>query len=132
MLAIVAVIAAQGALAICQCRIAAALEMIDSPVKADCCERTHEADEGLAGSCCTPSSEDHPDCPGCTCSAPPVMALPTSELAVDHEVLAPLTLLAANWSASILEFNSSIVAELVLPANPSGVRLHALLCVWRN
>lgn len=131
-LAVMALVTVNAALAICQCRVAATLAGAGSPVKPACCSRLDDATQPATGGCCDPTSGSHRDCPGCTCSVASDAAMILPESRGDEAGNTLPAGVAAQAPIGLTPIASAIAVPVELPGSPPGVRLHALLCVWRN
>jgi hypothetical protein len=137
LLAIGAFTAAQAVAAMCACRLQDSLHPAApaSIAVSSCCAR-HAVNVVPASDGCHIAAESMPtddDCPGCTCSTP----LPAATLAASAtpDLESPNTLhFAALSTPPSIDLASAAVTTIDLgpSGSPPGLRLHALLCVWRN
>ena len=134
-LAAVAVVLSQPVLPVCACTACPAEVCCSSRAKAacSCCEASSVAAVG----CCGEGESIGIERPQCTCSAwfgeAPASAPNSPVRVVDVEgssLHLPATMVAAHAGLHGAPWATAFDLEAL--GNPPGLRLHALLCVWRN
>lgn len=134
MLAAMAVALIQPGASACRCDAAGSGSCCSKPAGPSCC--SGKSCQAEATSCCCTTGVPAADVVGCSCSAPaqdtPATAPVSSTRILDSDggaLLAPLFAVAdlglhgASWATAF---------DLEALGRPPGLRLHALLCVWRN
>ena len=131
----------QPMLSACTCGLAVPQAAAEATVEAEsccsgCCSASQDSSEASGSTCCDATSQGPQHCDDCSCcDAAEESPLPSPATSVqDDSHSAPVAYLAILPTAFHSGLNGTAwhnAFDLTSPGGPSGVRLHALLSVWR-
>jgi len=132
----------QPMLSACTCGLAVPQATAEATVEAEsccsgCCSASKDSSEASGSTCCDATSQGPQHCDDCSCcDAAEESPLPSPATSVQDEShsspIAYLAILPTAFHSGLNGVAWHNAFDLTSPGGPPGIRLHALLSVWRN